>query len=61
MNHYVTCYFEEGNETKYVAISKCLVPQFIEEHHSYASIQVCDPRNREITTYEYGEIKKQIS
>jgi hypothetical protein len=62
MNHFVTCYLQQANEViSFKAISKCDVPQFIEEHQHVSTIVVCDPRMRSNTTYQYGKIKKMAS
>lgn len=61
MIHYVTCYFQEGNDIKFKAISKLDVPSFVIEHQNSPYIVVCDPRERINTIYEYGEIKNIAS
>lgn len=56
MNHFVTCYYEINGEVEFKAVLKQNVPQFVEEHKESSCIIVCDPRNRETTYYEYGQI-----
>lgn len=61
MIHYVTCYYQDGDEIKYQAISKSDVPSFVEKYQNSSYILVCDPRERVNTTYIYGKIQNQAS
>lgn len=59
MVHFVTCYYQLGDEIKAKAISKSDVQTFVQEHQESPCIIVCDPLERINTIYEYGRIPRQ--
>lgn len=55
--HYVTLYLQEDTNISTKVITEKEVSQFIENHKTFPTILVCDPKNRTLTNYEYGIIK----
>lgn len=58
MDQLVTCYlYNNGDLVDFKAVSKSTLAEFIERNKQIPKIIVCDPRNRENSTYNYGEFK----